>query len=302
MSSSSPKILVTGASGEIGRLTLQHLLKRGAPASNLIGLVRDPAKAKDLAALGVELRQGDYFDTESLARTFRGVDRVFLTSAVAFSDRKKAHSNAIAAAKANGVKRIVYMPIHHPAGSPYTIKEVTEEDAFTERALIDSGLTYTFVDHPPFLDTLSFFLGPAPLENGISVPSSKGKFTPAARNDLAEAHAAVLLGEGHENKRYNLTGTAAITFADIAEYLSQIHKKPVPFKTITEEQFQTGARAAGLPDPAAEFALGWLRSVEGGEWTETTRDLETLIGHKPQSAFEFFRDNYKPAAAGGASA
>src|SRR5436190_9547890 len=112
------KILVTGASGDIGRKTVLHLLKN-RPASDLIGLVRDPAKAEDLAALGVELRQGDYLDPTSLSRAFTGVQKLMLTSAHAFTDRKTAHANVIAAAVEMGVRHLVYMPIFRRKNSRF---------------------------------------------------------------------------------------------------------------------------------------------------------------------------------------
>jgi NAD(P)H dehydrogenase (quinone) len=104
------KLLVTGASGDIGRKTLLHLLKK-VPANQLVGLVRDPAKAEDLAALGVELRRADYLDPASLSRAFTGVEKLMLTSTHAFTDRKTAHANVIDAAINRGVKHVVYMPI-----------------------------------------------------------------------------------------------------------------------------------------------------------------------------------------------
>src|SRR4051794_12150956 len=104
------KILVTGASGHLGRKTLLQLLKR-KPADRLVALVRDPAKAKDLAALGIAVRQGDYLDTESLKRAFKGIEKVMLTSTHAFTDRKTAHANVINSAAEAGVKHVVYMPV-----------------------------------------------------------------------------------------------------------------------------------------------------------------------------------------------
>ena len=146
-----PRILVTGASGNIGRLTLQHLLKR-VPASDLVGLVRDPAKATDLAAAGIEIRQGDYFDYDGLVRAFEGIAKVMLVSATAFTDRNTQHQNVISAARQAGVKHIVYMPIIREAESAFTLPDITEQDRFVEEQLKASGLTYTLVRHPPAVE------------------------------------------------------------------------------------------------------------------------------------------------------
>ena len=125
------KIIVTGASGHIGKHTFAPLLKR-VPASDVIALVRDPAKADDLAALGIEIRQGDYFDYDSLVRAFEGVEKVMLVSAHAFTDRNTQHYNVITAARQAGAKHVVFMSINRKEGSGFTMPEVTPSDLFAE--------------------------------------------------------------------------------------------------------------------------------------------------------------------------
>ena len=134
------KILVTGASGDIGRKTLLHLLKL-KPASQLVGLVRDPDKAKDLAALGIELRQGDYLDAASLPAAFKGIEKLMLTSTHAFTDRNTAHAQRD---RRGGRRRrpstwSSCRSIRKP-GSTFTMKEITDEDIFTKQKLVASGL------------------------------------------------------------------------------------------------------------------------------------------------------------------
>jgi len=290
------KILVTGASGDLGRKTLLHLLKK-RPASELVGLVRDPAKATDLSSLGIELRQGDYLDRPTLSRTFAGVDKLMLTSTHAFTDRTTAHANVIDAAVEAGVRHLVYMPISRKPNSTFTMKEITAEDIFTVQKLKGSGLTYTLAEHPPFLDVIGFYVGLNAHEVGVQVPAGNGKFAAATRDDLAAAHAAILTGNGHENKTYALTGDPAVSFADIADILSKIHGRRVPYITVSDERFIELKRPSGFPEFIIEFVLKWVQGMSAGEWQEQTRDLEKLIGHKPTSAFEFFRDDFlKPKA------
>jgi NAD(P)H dehydrogenase (quinone) len=289
------RVLVTGASGNLGRKTLLHLLKR-RPASDLVGLVRDPAKAADLASLGVELRKGDYLDRESLSQAFVGVDKLMLTATHAFTDRNTAHANVVDAAVAAGVQHLVFMPIIRKKDSRFAMKEITEEDLFTVHKLRASGMTYTLAEHPPFLDTLSFFIGPKAHESGVRVPGGRGKFAAATRNNLAEAHAAILTGEGHENKTYTLTGDPAVSFADIATFLSEIHHQEVPYLPVAEAEYiEQFKRAGGVPDFVATFACKWVEGMNAGEWQDQTNDLARLIGHQPQTAFEFFRDDYLPS-------
>ncbi|WP_224361107.1 NAD(P)H-binding protein [Hyalangium versicolor] len=282
------KVLVTGASGHIGRLTLEKLLDR-RPASELLGLVRDPAKARELAARGIELRQGDYLDKASLLRAFEGVDRLMLTSTHAFTDRKTAHANAIDAAAEAGIGHIVYMPIIRKEGSDFSMRQVTEEDIFSEQRIVSSGLTYTFVKHPPFLDTMTPFLGVAMLEKGVRVPAGDGKTGPATRADLAEAHAAVLTGSGHENKSYVLTGSPAVSFSDIAAILSQMTGETVPYVAVSDQDYVDARIAEGLPEFVARFLLGWVQGMNRGEWDQQTGDLEALLGRAPTTTEQYLR-------------
>lgn len=284
-------ILVTGASGVLGRKTLLHLLKR-KPANQLMGLVRDPLKAGELAAAGVELRQGDYLDPKSLSRSFEGVEKLMLISTHAFTDRNRAHANVIDAAVKAGVQHLVFMPIMRRADSSFKMKEITEEDIFTEQKLLASGLTYTLAKHPPFLDVLATYIGPRAHETGVRVPAGKGKFTAATRDDLAAAHAAILTEAGHENESYRLTGNPPVSFSDIATILSKVHGREVPYVTVSDQEYVEIKRAEGWPDFVVEFALQWVRGMNAGEWEEPTSGLERLIGHKPKTPAEFFRDDY----------
>lgn len=290
------KILVTGASGNIGRRTLQKLLKL-RPANELVGLARDPAKAADLAAEGIEIRQADYFDYPSLLRAFGGIEKVMLVSTHAFTDRIRQHYNAITAAREVGVKHVVYMPIIRKEGSNFVLPQVTEPDIFTEQALKVSGLTYTIVRHPPFLESFQFYVGGDAYNTGVHAPAGSGKAAPASRDDLAEAHATVLTQPGHENKTYSLFGAPAISFADVAQILSDVRGTHVPYVQGTDDAFIAYLVAAGLPKPAAEFALSWVHGINRGEWDDPSSDLESLIGRKPITAREFLRDHY-PAGPG----
>lgn len=285
------KILVTGATGNIGRLTLQHLLKR-LPASNLVGLARDPVHAADLAAKGIEIRRGDYFDYNGLVRSFEGVEKLMLVSATAFTDRNRQHENVINAAHAAGVKHIVFMPIIHKFGSTFTLAGVTEEDRFVEEKLKTSNLAYTLVAHPPFLESIPFYIGDNALQIGVHALAGPGKAAFASRDDLAEAHAIVLSEPGHEGKAHALHGTPAVSFADIAQTLSDISGKPVSFIPHSDQGYVTHLMTAGLPEPAADFALAWARGIIAGEWEGNSGDLEKLLGRKPVTAAEFLRANY----------
>ena len=285
------KILVTGASGAVGRHTLLHLLEQ-KPADQLVGLVRDLSKAEDLSAKGIELRQGDYLDPESLDRAFVGIDKLMLTATHAFTDRNNAHSNAIDAAVKADVKHLVFMPIMRKPKSSFSMKEITAEDIFTKKKVLSSGLAYTFAEHPPFLDNIHFYIGQRAHETGVLVPAGDGIFAAATRDDLGAAHASILAGRGHEGKTYRLTGNPAISFADIATLLSEATGKEVPYNAVSEEEYIKIKSAEGWPPFIVDFAKGWVHGMNTGEWAEETGDLETLIGRKPTSPADFFRNQY----------
>lgn len=282
------KILVTGATGNIGELTLKHLLKR-VPAGALLGLARDPSKAAELAAKGVEIRQGDYMDRDSLDRAFEGVDKIMLVSAPAFTDRNAQHKNVIDAAEKAGVSHVVYMPIVRNAGSDFAIPQVTADDLFAEEQLEASGLAYTLVGHPPFMENLQSYAGGNPIETGVIAPTGSGKAGYATRSDLAEAHAVVLTEAGHEGKSYSLLGSPAVSFADLARILSEIGDKPVPLKQVSDEDYIAQLVSVGLPEPAAAFVLTWVHGVNAGEWDGQTGDLAKLLGRAPTTPNEFLR-------------
>lgn len=283
------KILVTGASGHLGRMTLQHLLER-RPATELVGLVRDPENAADLAARGIEIRTGDYVDHDSLTRAFAGVEKVLLVPTVAFTDRSTQHANVIAAAEEVGVEHLVYTPIIRKAGSGLELPHVTEPDTSTLERLEASGLRSTVLGHPPFMESLEGFIGADAFESGVRVPAGDGKVAAAAREDLAEAQAVVLTEPGHEGRTYALHGSPAVSFSDVAETLSEIRGTAVRYVPLSDEEYLEHMVAGGMPGPAAEFALSWIHAINGGEWDDQPGDLERLLGRKPTTSAEFLRD------------
>lgn len=281
------KILVTGVTGGLGKRTVQHLLKKGVAANEIVGLSRKNDGLVDLNDNGVENRIGDYLDYDSLLRAFKGVDKVMLTSAVAFSDRFTQHYNVITAARQAGVKHVVYMAIMRKAGSGRIMPEITESDLFTEQVLKSSGLDYTIVYHPPFTDILSIYYDSNPYQNGIKVPAGNGKMAPATRDELAEAHAELLSTAGHEKKTYTLGGNENISFADIAKILAGVNGKPVTFTTITAEEYIDRIVAKGTPRKVAEFLTNWVLAIDDGEFAHQSGDLERLLGKRTKTFREY---------------
>jgi NAD(P)H dehydrogenase (quinone) len=286
-----PKILVTGAAGHVGRKTLEYLLKRH-PASDLAGLVRDPAKASDLAAKGVEIRKADYFDYASLLQAYRGIDKVMLVAAHAFTDRNTQHYNAITAAREAGVKHIVFTSIIRKEGSNRVIPGVTESDIFAEETLKASGVPHTFARQGPFVETLQFYISDKAFDVGVRVPAGSGRTSTVSRDDLGAAHAAILSEPGHEGKAYALTAGPTATFEGIAGILSEIRGKKVPFVAISDQQYIADHTSTGIPEPLAQWVLNWVHAMNDGEYDGVNGDLERLIGRKPTTTAEYLKDNY----------
>lgn len=285
------KLLVTGATGNLGRLTLQLLLER-LPADQLAGLSRSPDRAADLAELGVDIRPGDYLDHASLVRAFAGVDKLLLVSAQAFTDRNTQHFNAITAAKQAGVRQVIYTAIQRDEELGITQVGVTESDVFAEQALRASGLTYTILRNPMYLEQFDGYIGADAYEQGVRAPHGEGTMAPALLRDLAAANVAVLTQDGHENKAYTLNGSEAASFRDIAATLSEIHGTTVPYLPVGVEEYLESQVEKGMPRPVAEFLTAWVVGVSLGSFSKNTDDLEQLIGYRPTGYREFLEKNY----------
>lgn len=285
------KILVTGATGALGKLTVEALLKRVEP-ERIAALARDPAKAIELAQQGVEVRRGNYFDPDSLMSAFQDVDKVLMISAVAFTDRLTQQLNVINAAKASGVKHIIYTSIQRKPGSTLEISMVTQADNDTETALKASGLAFTILRNSLYLDVLPFMLGDLVLEEGVRLTQGDGKGVLVARSDLAEANAVVLTEPGHENKIYTLGASEAFSFSDVAAELSQISGKAVGFEGVSVQQYAQILKARGFPKQFADFLSEWSHAVSVGEFQQETGDLERLIGRAPLSYKTYLRQIY----------
>ena len=287
------KILITGATGNLGSRTLGLLLKK-VPSNQVAVLVRDPESEKIARFVkeGVEVHQGDYFDYNSLFRAFNGVEKVMLISAQAFTDRNTQHFNVIAAAKQAGVKQVIFTSIIRRENSNLIVPEVSISNIFAEQTLKASGLAYTILRNPPYLEVLHSYFGDA-FKVGVRVPEGSGKVAAASLNDLAEANVAILTQNAHENKTYNLSGSEGSSFADIAEALSEFSEKNIPYEAIGEKEYIDTMVANGLPVFMTSFLLGWVRGINTGEFSETSGDLERLIGRKPMTYKEFFETKYR---------
>ncbi len=202
-------IALTGATGQLGHYVLQDLLNT-VPASQIVAIVRNPAKARALSQLGVVVRRADYSDEAALTAALQGVDKLLLISSSEVGQRAVQHRNVINAAKAAGVKFIAYTSLLHADTSPLGL---AAEHIETEQMLADSGIAYALLRNGWYTEN---YLASAPaLEHGVFIGAAgEGKIASATRADYAAAAARVIASEGHEGKIYELAGDNARTLSD----------------------------------------------------------------------------------------
>ncbi|MFD8145834.1 SDR family oxidoreductase [Streptomyces sp. NPDC059708] len=267
-------IVVTGATGALGRLVVEELLAR-VPATELAVLVRSEEKAADLAARGIEVRVGDYDDPASLAGAFRAGDRVLLISGSEVGRRVPQHTAVIEAAKAAGVAQLAYTGI---LGGPEADFELAAEHKTTERAILDSGLPYTFLRNGWYHENYTAQLASV-LEHGAVVGSAgEGRVASAARADYAAAAAAVLTGEGHLGRVYELSGDTAWSLAEYAAEVARQSGREVAYSGLPGDAHLTVLTGAGVPEGFAAILVDVDAAISRGRLAGTSGDLARLIG------------------------
>lgn len=282
-------ILVTGATGGLGRDTIDALLQT-TPATEIAALARDVTKAADLAAQGVDVRAGDYFDYPALVRAFQGIDTVLLVSTVIFTDRISQHTNVINAAKEAGVKHLFYTSMQRD--TDYVMPEVTASDLATEAHLKASGLGYTILRNGYYFDALPFVLGAQVPGTELVYPAGAGQVAFVTRADLAAATAALLTSTGHDQQEYTLNGGVAYSFNDIAQAFAELAGRPIGYAGNEPERYVAQQLAAGYPAPVARFLAEWAPAIADGLFAKPDNTMKRLLGRQPTSLQEFLKTTY----------
>lgn len=284
-----PTLLVTGASGQLGRRAAELLLE--AKAGKIVAGTRNPEKIKDLAASGAEIRKVD-FDDPALAESFKGVDRLLLISTDALDTpgkRLAQHKAAIEAAKKAGVKHIVYTSMPKPEpGSPIPFAP----DHFgTEQALAESGIGWTVLRNSWYQENLFHSL-PQVLASGKWFSAAgDGKVAHVSREDAAYAAAAALAAQPNGNARYDITGSDLLTTKDIAKLASEATGKPIEVVNVTDEQLTQGMIAAGMPAFLAPVFASFDTNTRNGNIAIASDAVQKLTGRAPRSLKQFFAAN-----------
>lgn len=268
------KILVTGATGQLGAKVVNALLAK-VPAEQVAVSVRDPQKADALSARGVDVRRGDFEDPASLDTAFAGVERLLIVSTQGDNDaRIRQHLTAVAAAERAGVRLIAYTSVVNAAHSSLELAPVHKA---TEEAIAKTGIPYVFLRNNWYLEneigTIQGILAGAPLVTS----AGEGKVGWATREDYAQAAAAVLTGNGHENKSYELSGTS-ITHAELARIIGAAVGREVPVQHVDDAAYAEAMRGAGVPESVVPFLVSIQRSIREGALDVPSGDLEALLG------------------------
>ncbi|MFZ4154226.1 SDR family oxidoreductase [Streptomyces pseudogriseolus] len=266
-------IVVTGASGKLGRHVVEQLLEK-VPAEQVTAVVRSPEKVADLAGRGVRVAVADYNAPETFDGLFAAGDKVLLISGNEFDKgRVRQHSLVIDAAKAAGVALLAY------TSAPATLTATLADDhRGTEQALLDSGVPYVLLRNGWYHENYTENLGPVLEHNAVVAAAGEGRISSASRADYAAAAVAVLTGEGHENATYELGGDTAWSFAEYAAELSRQTGREIVYNPVTPEQLTGILVGAGLPEPMAAMFAGVDAAIADGQLVVDSGDLSRLAG------------------------
>jgi NAD(P)H dehydrogenase (quinone) len=268
-------IVVTGATGLFGRLAIESLLGRGVPAGQIVATGRSVDKISDLADRGVVVRAAAYEDQDALRAAFAGADRLLFVSGSEAGKRVEQHLAVVAAAQAAGVGLVAYTSIPKADTSDLAL---AREHRRTEEELIASGLPYVFLRNGWYIENYTRSIA-ATLEHGLFGAAGDGRISAATRADLAEAAAAVIVGEGHERKVYELGGEA-FTLAELAAAISRVSGREVTYTDLPEEEYARLLVSVGVPESMAVILADADRGAAKGELYVPVDDLEALLGRK----------------------
>lgn len=268
------KILVTGATGKLGSKVVESLLK-SIPASQLAVSVRNPEKAEGLRARGVEVRQGDFDQPDTLDTAFAGADRLLIISADGDNDtRILQHKNAVEAAERAGVKFIAYTSL---ANATESKNIMAPPHVATEAAIIKTGIPYSFLRNNWYVENELGSIQGA-MEGAPWVTSAgEGKVGWALQQDYADAAASVLVGNGHENTVYELSGPL-LTQEELATALGNVLGKEIPVQQVSDEKYAEIMKGLGLPDFVIPIVVGIQESIRSGSLEIESNDFEKVLG------------------------
>ncbi|AHY11581.1 MULTISPECIES: SDR family oxidoreductase [Citrobacter] len=272
-------IAITGATGQLGQHVIESLLKT-VPASQIVAIVRNPAKATALSQQGITVRQADYSDEAAFTTALQGIDKLLLISSSEVGQRAPQHRNVINAAKAAHVKFIAYTSLLHADTSPLGL---ADEHVATEKMLAESGIAYALLRNGWYTENY-LASAPAALEHGVFIGAAgEGKIASATRADYAAAAARIISEEGHAGKTYELAGDAGWTLSQLAAELAKQSGKKVVYQNLSEADFAAALKGFGLPAGLAEMLADSDVGASKGGLFDDSHTLSKLIGRPTTS-------------------
>ncbi|MEZ3156615.1 SDR family oxidoreductase [Microbacterium sp. BWR-S6Y] len=279
-------LLVTAASGHLGRLVVDALLERGVAASDIVAGVRTPSKASDLAARGVGVVELDYSRPDTITPALAGVDRVLLISGTD-ADRVSGHRNVIDAARAAGVERLVYTSAPRVDEIDYALGA---DHKATEEAIAASGLSATVLRHNWYTENYLDAVARAAQTGEIVAAAGDARVASASRRDYAEAAARALTTDDLAGRTLEVGGDVAWTYDELAAAATEVLGRPVAYVAVSTEQLEAGLRAAGLDEGTAAFVAGIDDAIARGALSQTDGTLSALIGRPTTPLVEGLRE------------
>ncbi|MCS0536470.1 MULTISPECIES: SDR family oxidoreductase [Citrobacter] len=272
-------IAITGATGQLGQHVIESLLKT-VPASQIVAIARNPAKATALSQQGITVRQADYSDEAAFTTALQGIDKLLLISSSEVGQRAPQHRNVINAAKAAHVKFIAYTSLLHADTSPLGL---ADEHVATEKMLAESGIAYALLRNGWYTENY-LASAPAALEHGVFIGAAgEGKIASATRADYAAAAARVISEDGHAGKTYELAGDAGWTLSQLAAELAKQSGKKVVYQNLSEADFAAALKGVGLPAGLADMLADSDTGASKGGLFDDSHTLSKLIGRPTTS-------------------
>ena len=273
-------IVVTGATGQLGRHVLEALLERGVAAGDIVAAGRSVEKLADFAERGVRVQPMDYADAGSVAAAMKGATRVLLISGSEVGQRVDQHRTVIEAAKAEGVELLAYTSI---ANADTTGMKLADEHKATEALLRESGVPFVLLRNGWYLENYTEQLPGALAQGAVAGSAGDGKVSGAARADYAHAAAAVLVADGHSGKVYELGGDEAFSMADLAAEISAATGKAISYNDLPAGDYAGLLASVGVPEAFAEILADSDLGIARGDLLVSRGDLRRLIGRPTTS-------------------
>jgi NAD(P)H dehydrogenase (quinone) len=277
-------ILLMGATGNVGRLTLAALLEQGVPPSQVVAGARDPRKAHGIAA-GVAVRRADYLDPAGLETAYRGVETlVLIPSKSDAAPRCVEHANALRAAKAAGVKRVVFLSVQ--ASLPTSRFSVAPFFLFGESAVRVSGLEWTIARMSLYLDPVAEWAPELVRMGRLPYPVKQGRVAYVTRADVGRGLAAIVRDPSLHGAYFELTGPAAVGMTELAAAVGAATGTAIRFETITDDEYRAFCRADHLSDEMTEALVTMYYAVEAQEFAAVSPDIARLTGRPAENVVD----------------